>query len=108
MDDEDDDDFDEDCKELPPPRPSTEPTPISFLITKASLSIPFGHVIEHTSSIQSGSYDKTMEIDAELRRARDMIPEHLVIRPIEDCQHDQPKVIMSRFSVNLLIYCCLY
>lgn len=98
-----DDDFDEDCKELPPPRPSTEPTPISFLITKASLSIPFGHVIEHTSSIQSGSYDKTMEIDAELRRARDMIPEHLVIRPIEDCQHDQPKVIMSRFSVSSLI-----
>ncbi|OJJ88757.1 Zn(II)2Cys6 transcription factor [Aspergillus glaucus CBS 516.65] len=94
-----DDDFDEDCKELPPSRPPDEPTPVCFLITKARLSYVFGNVVDHTSSVHSGSYEKTMEFDAELRRARDMIPEHLIVRPMEECQHDQCPLIMSRFSV---------
>lgn len=95
-----DDDFDEDCKELPPSRPPDEPTPVCFLITKARLSYVFGNVVDHTSSVHSGSYEKTMEFDAELRRARDMIPEHLIVRPMEECQHDQCPIIMSRFSVS--------
>lgn len=96
-----DDDFDDDCKELPPSRPPNEPTPICFLITKARLSYAFAHVIEHTSSVHSGSYDKILEIDAELRRARDMVPEHLMVRPMEECPQDQSSLIMSRFSVSL-------
>ncbi|KAJ5114478.1 hypothetical protein NUU61_000237 [Penicillium alfredii] len=96
-----DDDFDEDCKELPPPRPLNEPTPISYLITKARLSCGFGRVNEQTSSVASSSYDKVMEIDAELRRSRDMVPDHLQIRPIEECQLDPSNLIMSRFAVNI-------
>lgn len=94
-----DDDFDEQCKELPASRPPNEHTPISFVIAKARLTYTFGRVIEQTSSIQSGSYDAVMEIDAELRRARDLIPEHLVVRPLEECQADPTNVIMARFSV---------
>lgn len=95
-----DEDFDEDCKELPPPRPHNEPTQVSYLIAKARIAYAFGRVIEHTSSVKSGSYETVMEIDNELRRARDMIPEHLQIRPIEECQLDPAALIMSRFSVG--------
>jgi hypothetical protein len=95
-----DDDFDENCKELPPSRPANEPTPISYLIAKARLAYVFGRVTELTSSVQSESYDKVMELDAELRRARDLIPEHLVIRPFEECQLDPSNLIMSRFGVR--------
>ncbi|PYI18848.1 putative C6 transcription factor [Aspergillus japonicus CBS 114.51] len=95
-----DDDFDENCQELPPSRPANEPTPISFLIAKARLTYTFGHVGEHTSRCQTAtSYDKVMELDAELRQARDLIPEHLLVRPIEDCPLDSPNLIMSRFAV---------
>ena len=96
-----DDDLEEDCKALPAPRPPNEPTPISYLITKARLVYAFGRVTDHTTSLESGSYDKVMEIDAELRRARDMVPEHLMIRPMEESQLDPPNVIMSRYSVGL-------
>lgn len=95
-----DDDFDENCKELPPPRPLNEPTSISYLIAKGRLAQAFGRVVEHTSSVASSSYDKVMEIDADLRRARDLIPEHLQIQPIEECQLDPANLISSRFSVS--------
>lgn len=98
-----DDDFGEDCKELPPPRQLSEPTPISYLITKARLVYTFGRVNEHASSVSSAhSYDKVMEIDADLRRARDLIPDHLHIRPIDECQLDPVNLIMSRFAVSFL------
>lgn len=95
-----DDDFDENCKELPPSRPPNEPTPVSCLIAKGRLTYAFGRVIEHTSSIQSPSYDQVMEIDAELRRARDLIPEHLVVRPVEESQLEPPKIVMARCAVG--------
>ncbi|KAF7516545.1 hypothetical protein PCG10_002069 [Penicillium crustosum] len=94
-----DDDFDEDCKELPPPRQLNEPTPISYLIAKARLAYVFGKVVDQSTGIATASYEKVMEIDAELRQARDMIPDHLRIRPMEECQLDPVNLIMSRFSV---------
>lgn len=94
-----DDDFDQHSKELPASRPPNEHTPISYLITKARLTNVFGRVIEQTSSIQGGSYDTLMEIDTELRHARDLIPEYLVVRPLEECQADPIDIILSRFAV---------
>lgn len=94
-----DEDFGEDSKALPPSRPLSEPTPVSYLITKAHVTDVFGKVIEHTSSVQNVSYDTVMEIDAELRRARDLIPDHLAIRPIDECQMDSSTQIISRISV---------
>ncbi|KAJ5675099.1 uncharacterized protein N7477_005033 [Penicillium maclennaniae] len=94
-----DDDFDEDCKELPPPRQLSEPTPISYMISKSRLTYAFGRVNEHASAVAGTSYDKVMELDAELRRARDLIPDHLQIRSMEECQVDPVSLIMSRFSV---------
>ncbi|KAF7594957.1 hypothetical protein BBP40_007765 [Aspergillus hancockii] len=93
-----DDDFDENCKELPSPRPPNEPTPISCLIAKGRLTYAFGRVIELASSIQTPSYDRVMEIDAELRQARDLVPEHLLIRPVEDTQMESSKLVMSRYA----------
>lgn len=94
-----DDDFDKHSKELPPSRPRNENTPISYLIAKARLTNVFGRVMEQTSSIQGGSYDTLMEIDTELRRARDLIPEQFIVRPLEECQADPTSVVMCRLNV---------
>lgn len=98
-----DDDFDEHSKELPASRPPNENTPLSYLIAKARLTFGFGRVLEQTSSIKSGSYDTVMEIDAELRRAKELVPDHLIVRPIQDCQGDSTNVLMSRFAVRPLL-----
>ncbi|PLB50711.1 putative C6 transcription factor [Aspergillus steynii IBT 23096] len=94
-----DDDFDEECKELPQSRPPNEPTPISFLIAKARLALVFGQVVEQSAPLQTHSYEKVMEVDAELRRARDLVPEHLLVRPIEESQLDPLNIVMSRYTV---------
>ncbi|GLA66179.1 hypothetical protein AtubIFM55763_010906 [Aspergillus tubingensis] len=95
-----DDDFDENCKELPPSRPPNEPTPISYLIAKSRLTFVFGRVLETTAPLQTPvSYDTVMEVDAQLRRARDLIPEHLLVRPIEDSPRESPTLILSRFTI---------
>ncbi|KAI9374394.1 fungal-specific transcription factor domain-containing protein [Aspergillus egyptiacus] len=99
-----DDDFDENCKELPPSRPPSEATPLSYLITKARLVYVLGQAVELTSSLQNTSYDKVMELDSELRRARDMIPDHLLVRPFEESTQDPLILIMSRFSVMSLYH----
>ncbi|KAJ5475276.1 hypothetical protein N7539_008342, partial [Penicillium diatomitis] len=99
-----DDDFDEDSQELPPARQLSEPTPISYLISKARLSYAFGRVNEYYSAVTSSSYEQVMEIDADLRRARDMIPDHLQIRPMQECQHDPLNLIISRYSVMTIYH----
>ena len=95
-----DEDFDEDCKELPPSRPNNEPTPIAYLATKARLTQGFSSVLERTQSVKSPSYETVMEVDSELRRAREMVPDHLRIRPIQECVRDTAAMIISRFHVS--------
>lgn len=98
-----DEDFDEDCQELPPPRPNDEPTAISYLIAKARLTHVFGRVLERTQSIASASYETVMELDNELRRAREMVPQHLRVRPIQESTRDPVSLIISRFNVRKLL-----
>jgi hypothetical protein len=95
-----DEDFDEDCKELPPARPSNEPTPIAYLAAKARLTQGFGRVLERTQSVTSPSYEAVMEADSDLRRAQEMVPDHLRIRPIQECARDTATMIISRFHVR--------
>ncbi|EPS31528.1 hypothetical protein PDE_06483 [Penicillium oxalicum 114-2] len=99
-----DDDFDEDSPELPPARQLSEPTPISYLICKARLSYAFGRVNEYYSAVATSSYEQVMDIDADLRRARDLIPDHLSIRPMQECQHDPVNLIISRYSVMTIYH----
>jgi hypothetical protein len=99
-----DEDFDEDSKELPPPRPNDEPTKISFLIAKSRLAFAFARVVEHTATLHTSSpYEEVMDIDNDLQRARDLIPERLCVRPTEDSHSDPISTILSRFHVSSLI-----
>lgn len=97
-----DEDFDEDCQELPPPRPNEEPTPITYLIAKARLSFVFGRVLERTQSLATASYETVMEVDNELRNAREMVPQLLRFRPIQESTRDPVSLIISRFNVRKL------
>lgn len=94
-----DDEIDEDCKELPPARPQSEATPISYMITKARLAFAFGRVLEHVQGIQHCPYEEVMKIDNSLREVRDSLPEHLKVRPLQDSNLDPATLITSRINV---------
>ncbi|OKL58423.1 hypothetical protein UA08_06114 [Talaromyces atroroseus] len=95
-----DEDFNPDSAEIPPSRSNDQPTPISYLIAKGRLSLVFGRVMDHTSLVRNAPYEVVLDIDSELRQARDLIPEHLKIRSFEECPLDPTDLILSRYYVE--------
>ena len=99
-----DDDLFEDMKALPPPRPITEPTPVSYMIAKASLTFCFGKNVESLHAISSCSYEDIMQLDQNLREARAELPPHLRLKPVEDSMLDPGAIIMQRFFLSILYH----
>ncbi|KLJ10812.1 hypothetical protein EMPG_13813 [Blastomyces silverae] len=91
-------DFDEDSVKLRPERPIDEPAPISFLIVKARGAIAFGRVLETTQKVTGCSYEEVMDLDHQLRQVRDMIPERMGVKPLEEC-NESPYFIKARFVI---------
>ncbi|KAI9876178.1 MAG: hypothetical protein M1830_007079 [Pleopsidium flavum] len=97
-----DDEFDEDTKELPPSRPRTEPTPVSYMIAKSEIAFAFGKIVEQSQSLNACSYEDIMKHDANLREVRAQYPPHLRLRSLEDSIMDPTALIMQRFSLSIL------
>ncbi|ODA76620.1 hypothetical protein RJ55_07891 [Drechmeria coniospora] len=106
-----DDDFHPGIAELPPPRPSTEPTPISYMICKARLCNELGNILQTTSKVGSHvPYDEIIRFDAKLRQVMQELPPHLKVVPLERCQ-DPVTLILARFNIDTLfqkILCLLH
>jgi len=97
-----DDEINEDTKELPPSRPRSAPTPISYMIAKAELAFAFGQVVERSQSLNACSYEEVMKLDATLREARAQLPAHLRPRPLEESAMDPAALITQRFNLSIL------
>lgn len=96
-------DFGEDSPELPPERPLNESTPTSYLIAKIRLTYVFQKVLEHSQKVKGSSYEEVMEIDRELRQARDLIPDLLRVKPRSEWGEDPAYLLMSRFDI-IIVY----
>ncbi|CAL3966906.1 unnamed protein product [Diplocarpon coronariae] len=97
-----DDEFSPESKILPQPRPITEPTPISYLISKASIAYEFGEIIEEINSV-SGThigYEDVLKRDNRLRELKEKIAPHLRLRPPEECTLDPAPLLMQRFNLD--------
>lgn len=94
-----DDEFDEESTSLPPARPSSEATPISYMIAKGRLSFGFGRVLEEINGVNKKGYDEVLKIDKGLRDIYDSIPEHLKLRPMAEQTLAPISLIMARFSL---------
>lgn len=106
-----DDDFHQTIKELPPSRPLTEPTPISYLIAKARLCFELGNILQATNRLGKGlPYDEILRFDARLRQVMQELPPHLKLTSLEGT-NDSVTLIVARFNVNVLyqkIMCLLH
>lgn len=94
-----DDEFDENSSTLPPPRPQTEATPISYMIAKSKLSFGFGRVLEEINGVQRKSYEEILKIDKALREIYDTVPNHLKVAPMAEQKLVPLAVVQARFSL---------
>ncbi|OAP63192.1 hypothetical protein AYL99_02419 [Fonsecaea erecta] len=94
-----DDEFDEDSTSLPPARPASEATPISYMIAKGRLSFGFGRVLEEINGVNRKGYDEVLKIDRGLRDIYESIPDHLKLRPMAEQTLAPISLIMARFSL---------
>ena len=99
-----DEEIDEDTKVLPPSRPITEATPVSYMIAKASITFAFAKVIESLHSLSTCTYDHILELDQNLREARAEFPPHLRLRSLEDSMIDPGALVMQRFNLSILYH----
>jgi hypothetical protein len=94
-----DDEFDEDSRELPPARPLSEVTSVSYMIAKAKLVLGFGRVLEETNGVVKHGYDEVLKIDRGLRDVFEGIPEHLKLRPMSEQTMAPISLIMARYGL---------
>jgi hypothetical protein len=94
-----DDEFDENSTTLPPSRPPTEATPISYMIAKGRLSFGFGRVLEEVNDVNKKGYDEVLKIDRGLRDIYEGIPEYLKLKPMREMSLAPISLIMARFSL---------
>jgi hypothetical protein len=99
-----DDEIDEDIKALPPSRPATEATPVSFMIAKSSMTSALAKVIENLHSSSTCTYDDILALDQNLREARAEFPPHLRLRSIEESSLDSGPIVMQRFNLSILYH----
>ncbi|KAK2127498.1 hypothetical protein NOF04DRAFT_1415734 [Fusarium oxysporum II5] len=88
--------------ELPPSRPLSENTTISYAIVKASVMAMFKKVVRHTRSLTPPSYEETVALDAEVRAAYDKISDSFKYKPLTSFIVDEVSIIMSRTTIELL------
>jgi hypothetical protein len=98
------DEFGPESKVLPPARPFTEPTPVSYMITKAQICFEFGAILEEINAVNGKpvSYDDILKRDNRLRDLRNNMAPHLQLRPIEECTHDPATLLMQRFNLDIM------
>ena len=99
-----DEEFAEDSKVLPPSRPVTEATPVSYLIARATMVFAFGKVIERLHSVTPYTYEEVMVLDQTLRETRAEYPPHLRLRPLEESLMDTGAVVMQRINLSILYH----
>ncbi|KAJ9623038.1 hypothetical protein H2203_005970 [Taxawa tesnikishii (nom. ined.)] len=88
-----DSDFNVNTVELPPSRPVEQLTPGSYGIAKVRICRVFATAAENSHDTVPPSYPEVIKLDAQLEKARALIPPPLQFRPLEECITDSPNCL---------------
>lgn len=106
-----DDEFHPDIKELPPSRPVTEPTPLSYMLAKSRLCNELGNILQMLNGINKHvSYDEIIRFDARVRQIMRELPPHLKLTSLEGTE-DSVTLLLARFNIDNLcqrVLCLLH
>ncbi|KAL4800567.1 fungal-specific transcription factor domain-containing protein [Aspergillus venezuelensis] len=97
-----DEDFDENMIILPPSRPDTDATPLSYVIAKSEIATAFAQITDLVASKEVFSFQSVVELDIQLNKALAAIPAHLKFREVGQSVTDLPYIIMRRYSLEIL------
>ncbi|KAH8756727.1 hypothetical protein F5883DRAFT_429352 [Diaporthe sp. PMI_573] len=99
-----DEDFDENTKVLPPGRPDTEYTHMTYPTFKAGICKLFGLVARQAHALTEPTYDEVMDLDTQLARKFEAMPAFMKVRPLEECVTDPPFQVIQRFGIAALYH----
>lgn len=97
-----DSDFDEHSTELPPSRPMSDYTPLSYPINKARIARGFGLVARLSHALTLPTYAEVMRIDARIQDVWSTVPQFLKVKPLSECVTDAPMLVIQRFGLAAL------
>ncbi|KAL4947474.1 fungal-specific transcription factor domain-containing protein [Aspergillus filifer] len=97
-----DEDLNENTTILPPGRPDTDATPLSYVIAKSEIATAFALITDTVTSTEASTYRSVIELDIELNKAHAAIPAHLKFRDVGQSVTDLPFIIMRRYSLEIL------
>jgi hypothetical protein len=99
-----DEDFDEDTLQLPPGRPETDMTPMSYVICKGRICEVSGKIAAQANRLSLPPYDEVMKLDTLLNEAYEKVPFFLRYIPVGLAVTDSSEIIIQRFNIFLLYH----
>jgi len=99
-----DEDFDEDSVVLPPSRPESEITPMSYSICKSRLCIEAGKIVSLANRISLPQYEEIMKLDRDLQVAYQRVPAAFVLDTTGPSITDSRATTIRRFSLAILFH----
>ena len=85
---------------LPPERPATEPTPVSYTIAKMKVFQVFGKVVHQINSMRVPSDDQVALLNQELADTYNNTFPHLRRKPYEEGEGDPLEIRMQRLTMQ--------
>ncbi|CAG8910049.1 unnamed protein product [Penicillium egyptiacum] len=97
-------DFNQQTRDLPPPRPDTENTQMLYRLSKARMMSTLGLILDGASDIRAYTYtySRILKIDAKLNETHNAIPICLKWTSMTHCITDSPQVIMQKLFLELM------
>lgn len=97
-----DEDFDEDSVELPPSRPPSDYTTMTYPIYKTNILRIFGQIARQAHALAPPSYADVLKLDNLLRETWRTVPSFMQVRPLDECVGDPPMLLIQRFGIASL------
>lgn len=101
-----DDDFDEDSTSLPPGRPPTDWTTMTYPIYKTKILRVFGQIARQAHALTPPSYSEVLRLDNLLQETWNEVPAFMKFRPLDECVGDAPTLLIQRFGLGALYNKC--
>ncbi|KAJ9610294.1 hypothetical protein H2200_005071 [Cladophialophora chaetospira] len=99
-----DSDLPDEIATLPPSRPLTEATPITYMIVKGRLFRVLGRITDLNNTLSPGTYDTILEIDNSLQEAYHSIPSHMKV----DGSKKDPSPLRNPSDLSNFMLECMY
>lgn len=96
-----DSDLEEDMDTAPTSRPESEATPLLWFVVKDRQMPTFSKVCQHALSVHADNGD-VLQLDTDIRRMHDTVPEMLRPRSLADSIGDPPFLIITRIFTEIV------